>query len=123
MVKQSNVDIAYDIVSANGSPITFADLWAKLCEVNNYTEQEATRKIGSFYTSLLLDGRFVILENNTWDLRTRTKFEKISERTAMYNDEEETVDGYDPEEDDREDFFGSSFDDKDDEETEKEENE
>ena len=50
MVKKSNVDIAFDIVSANSSPITFADLWAKLCEVNNYTEQEATRKIGSFYT-------------------------------------------------------------------------
>ena len=43
MARQSNVDIAFDIISANESPITFADLWAKLCEVNNYTEAEAIR--------------------------------------------------------------------------------
>ena len=98
MVKQSNVDIAYDIVSANGSPITFADLWAKLCEVNNYTEQEATRKIGSFYTSLLLDGRFVNLGDNTWDLRSRYTFEKVTlDVNECYSDEEDDNE-IDPEE-------------------------
>ena len=97
MVKQSNVDIAYDIVSANGSPITFADLWAKLCEVNNYTEQEATRKIGSFYTSLLLDGRFVNLGDNKWDLRSRYKFDKVTlDVNECYSDEDEVDE--DPEE-------------------------
>lgn len=97
MVKQSNVDIAYDIVSANGSPITFADLWAKLCEVNNYTEQEATRKIGSFYTSLLLDGRFVNLGDNTWDLRSRYTFDKVTlDVNECYSDDDETE--IDPEE-------------------------
>lgn len=97
MVKQSNVDIAYDIVSANGSPITFADLWAKLCEVNNYTEQEATRKIGSFYTSLLLDGRFVNLGDNTWDLRSRYTFDKVTlDVNECYSEDDETE--IDPEE-------------------------
>lgn len=97
MVKQSNVDIAFDIVSANGSPITFADLWAKLCEVNNYTEQEATRKIGSFYTSLLLDGRFVNLGDNTWDLRSRYTFDKVTlDVNECYSDDDETE--IDPEE-------------------------
>ena len=97
MVKQSNADIAYDIVSANGSPITFADLWAKLCEVNNYTEQEATRKIGSFYTSLLLDGRFVNLGDNTWDLRSRYTFDKVTlDVNECYSDDDETE--IDPEE-------------------------
>ena len=97
MVKQSNVDIAFDIVSANGSPITFADLWAKLCEVNNYTEQEATRKIGSFYTSLLLDGRFVNLGDNTWDLRSRYKFDKVTLDVNECYSEDEDVE-IDPEE-------------------------
>ena len=97
MVKQSNVDIAFDIVSANGSPITFADLWAKLCEVNNYTEQEDTRKIGSFYTSLLLDGRFVNLGDNTWDLRSRYTFDKVTlDVNECYSDDDETE--IDPEE-------------------------
>ena len=97
MVKKSNVDIAFDIVSANSSPITFADLWAKLCEVNNYTEQEATRKIGSFYTSLLLDGRFVNLGNNTWDLRSRYKFDKVTLDVNECYSEDEDVEN-DPEE-------------------------
>lgn len=97
MVKQSNVDIAFDIVSASNSPITFADLWAKLCEVNNYTEAEATRKIGSFYTSLLLDGRFVNLGDNTWDLRSRYKFDKVTlDVNECYSDEDEVE--VDPEE-------------------------
>ena len=97
MVKKSNVDIAFDIVSANSSPITFADLWAKLCEVNNYTEQEAARKIGSFYTSLLLDGRFVNLGDNTWDLRSRYKFDKVTLDVNECYSEDEDVE-IDPEE-------------------------
>ena len=90
MVKQSNVDIAYDIVSASSSPITFADLWTKLCEVNNYTEAEATRNIGRFYTSLLLDGRFVNLGDNTWDLRSRYKFDQVTlDVNECYSEEDE----------------------------------
>ena len=122
-MKKSLLDYAHDYVLASSGTCTFQEIWASVCEAAELDEAAKAAKVSQFYTNLLLDGRFVILENNTWDLRTRTKFEKISERTAMYNDEEETVDGYDPEEDDREDFFGSSFDDKDDEETEKEENE
>ena len=97
MARQSNVDIAFDIISANESPITFADLWAKLCEVNNYTEAEAIRKIGSFYTSLLLDGRFVNLGDNKWDLRSRYKFDKVTlDVNECYSDEDEVE--VDPEE-------------------------
>ena len=103
MVKQSNVDIAFDIVSANSTPITFADLWAKLCEVNSYTEQEATRKIGSFYTSLLLDGRFVNLGDNTWDLRSRYKFDKITlDVNECYSEEDEGEQDIEEKEDDSE---------------------
>ena len=97
MVRKSNVDIAFDIISANESPITFADLWAKLCEINEYTEAESTRKIGSFYTSLLLDGRFVNLGDNKWDLRSRYKFDKVTlDVNECYSDEDEVDE--DPEE-------------------------
>ena len=97
MVKQSNVDIAYDIVSANSSPITFAELWSKLSEINNYSEQDAARKIGSFYTSLLLEGRFVNLGDNTWDLRSRYKFDKVTLDVNECYSEDEDVE-IDPEE-------------------------
>ena len=97
MVRKSNVDIAFDIISANESPITFADLWTKLCEINEYTEAESTRKIGSFYTSLLLDGRFVNLGDNTWDLRSRYKFDKVTLDVNECYSEDEDVE-IDPEE-------------------------
>ena len=97
MVKQSNVDIAYDIISANSTPITFAELWSKLSEINGYTEAEANRKIGSFYTSLLLDGRFVNLGDNTWDLRSRYTFDKVTlDVNECYSEDEEVE--IDPEE-------------------------
>ena len=98
MVKQSNVDIAFDIVSASSTPIAFAELWAKLSEINNYSELEAARKIGGFYTSLLLDGRFVNLGDNTWDLRSRYKFDKVTlDVNECYSDEDENIE-VDPEE-------------------------
>ena len=98
MVRKSNVDIAFDIISANETPIAFADLWARLCEENNYTEAESTRKIGSFYTSLLLDGRFVNLGDNKWDLRSRYKFDKVTlDVNECYSDDDDDVDT-DPEE-------------------------
>lgn len=97
MVKQSNVDIAYDIVSASSTPVTFAELWSKLSEINNYTEQEIVRKISSFYTSLLLDGRFVNLGDNTWDLRSRYTFDKATlDVNECYSEDEEVE--LDPEE-------------------------
>lgn len=123
-MKKSLLDYAHDYVLASSGTCTFNDIWAHVCEAAELDEAAKSAKLSQFYTNLLLDGRFVILENNTWDLRTRTKFEKISERTAMYNDEEDIIDSYDPEEDEGQDeFFKPSFDDKDDEETEKEENE
>ncbi len=97
MVRKSNVDIAFDIISANETPIAFADLWTRLCEENNYTEADSTRKIGSFYTSLLLDGRFVNLGDNKWDLRSRYKFDKVTlDVNECYSDDDDV--DTDPEE-------------------------
>lgn len=123
-MKKSLLEHAHDYVLASSGTCTFQEIWAHVCEAAELDEATAAAKVSQFYTNLLFDGRFVILENNTWDLRTRTKFEKISERTAMYNDEEDNIEAYDPEEDEgQEDIFGTLFDDKNDEELEKEENE
>lgn len=40
----------------------------------DYTDKEAENKIASFYSSLMLDKKFVILDNNYWDLRIRHKY-------------------------------------------------
>ena len=123
-MKKSLLEHAHDYVLSAQRTCTFQEIWTYVCEAAELSESAKADKVSQFYTNLLLDGRFVVLENNTWDLRIRTKFEKISERTAMYSDDDEGLDSYDPEENEgNEDVFGSSFDDKDDEDSEKEDNE
>lgn len=99
MVQKSNVDIAYDIVASSESPISFASLWQKICEVNGYSEEESAKRISNFYTTLLLDGRFVNLGNNTWDIRSRYAFNqiKLDVNDCYYEDDDGEVD---PEEND-----------------------
>ena len=41
------------------------------------TEEEREQNISKFYTKLTLDERFVLLEDNMWDLRERQSFEKV----------------------------------------------
>lgn len=111
MTNKSNVDVAFDIVSANSSPISFKDLWDKICQEQEIAIDVAAKRIGDFYTSLLLDGRFINLGDNTWDLRSRYTFEKATlDTNQCYSDldDEEEVEidpedsERDPEEDDEE---------------------
>lgn len=100
MINKSNVDIAFDIVSASSKPIPFADLFAELCNVQEYDDAQRANKISDFYTSLLIDGRFINLGNNIWDLRSRYKSDisKI-DVTEYYKEELEDQDSEELEED------------------------
>lgn len=40
-------------------------------------EEEKEQNISRFYTKLTLDERFVLLEDNMWDLRERQSFDKV----------------------------------------------
>ena len=75
-MNKSNLDVAYEIVK-NVESISFNDLWNQVAEVQNYTEEEKATKVGKFYTNLILDGRFVNLGDNVWDLRERNTFDKV----------------------------------------------
>ena len=73
---KSLLDHAYDFVSQNKGPVAFKDIWAYVCEQAQLDEATADKRISSFYTNLMLDGRLVTLGDNKWDLRTRQPFEK-----------------------------------------------
>ena len=88
---QTLLDYAYDFVSENKNPSKFADIWAYVVEKSDFTEEEAASKISRFYTNLMLDGRFVTLGENTWDLRTRHTFDKVHiDMKDVYTDVETT---------------------------------
>lgn len=121
VVAQSLVDVAYSIITKKKKPISFDKLWAEVCEEENIDEENAKAKASYFYTQLMLDGRFVTLGENTWDLRSRHTFDKVHiDMNDVYADEEETDEESDDDDEEKNDLEKEeAFDDVEDEEIEK----
>jgi len=89
MNEKSLLEIAYDFVNNSKNPVTFKQLWAFVVKEKELSAEEAGNKVSQFYTTLLLDGRFVTLGENTWDLRERHTFDKVHiDMRDVYNDVE-----------------------------------
>lgn len=89
-MEKSMLDHAYEIISAEDNPVKFQDLVDKIGEKLNLSDADLKSKLARFYTNLMLDGRFVTLGENTWDLRSRNKFEKVHiDMNDVYKEDEE----------------------------------
>ncbi len=73
---KSLLDLAFDYVSQRKEEVTFKDLWVYVSKEAGLDEEAAAKKISPFYTNLKMDGRFVTLGENKWDLRSRHTFDK-----------------------------------------------
>ena len=92
MMNKSNLDVAYEIVKGVDS-ISFKALWNAVAQAQNFSEEEKATKVGKFYTNLILDGRFVNLGDNVWDLRERNTFDKVHiDMSECYSEDEEDLD-------------------------------
>ena len=93
--KESKTDIAYRLMLKKKKERNFYDLWeevkAELAKVAAPEELENVEEdISFFYTNLTLDGRFVCVGENKWNLRERVTFDKVHiDMNEIYNDEEE----------------------------------
>lgn len=86
---KSLLDIAYDYVSGQTQPSKFQDIWNYCVKEAGLSEEEANNKVSRFYTNLMLDGRFVTLGENLWDLRARQSYETVHiDMSDVYNDVE-----------------------------------
>lgn len=91
MNEKSMLEVAYDFVSASKNPVSFKDIWAYVCKEKEIDAETASVKVGQFYTTVMLDGRFVTLGENMWDLRARHTFDKVHiDMKDVYNDVETT---------------------------------
>ena len=72
---KSLITHAYDYVVMQKEPSTFAKIWEYVTAEAGLTPEEAASKVSRFYTNLVLDGRFITLGDNVWDLRSRHTFE------------------------------------------------
>lgn len=111
---ESMVDVAFDILNENQRTMNFQELYHEITKKLELTDEESLAKIAQFYTNLSLDGRFVTLGNNEWDLRKNQTYDKVHiDMNDVYSDiEEETAANHDVEELD-EDVSDEDSDDKD----------
>ena len=105
----SNKDITNLILEESKKPINTADLFKKIIKLLELPESTFEAKIADYYTALSTDKRFILLEDGTWDLRSRHTSDKVVKITE--DEEEENKDDIEESiEEDEED----SYDDKDD---------
>ncbi len=109
---ESMVDVAYSILSERNSVTSFTDLFNELALKLELTPEQKADAISNFYTNLSLDGRFVNLGDNQWDLRTNQTYDKVHiDMNDVYTDiEEETKGNRDLEEFDNEEIEAEGLD-------------
>ena len=98
----SYTDITYMLLKENKKPMNTAELFKKICELLELTEEEYSEKIGDFYTSLTIDKRFHMLENGEWDLTENHKVELQLDDDEEIETDEETEDEQDSESEEEE---------------------
>ncbi len=91
---ESMTDVAYGILKAHKKPILFYDLWDKVVEkLQLPTQEEADKLISYFYTNITIDGRFVNVGDNKWELRERVPYDKVHiDMNDIYQEDEEELD-------------------------------
>jgi DNA-directed RNA polymerase subunit delta len=87
MVEKSMLEVAYNLIVERKQPVSFKDIWERITkEITQATPERMSR----FYTNLTLDGRFVALGGNMWDLRTNYTFKELYEDIrGVFRDVEE----------------------------------
>ena len=95
--RESKTDIAYRLMSKRKKERSFYDVWedVKAELVKLYGEESIENideDISFFYTNLTLDGRFVNVGDNKWNLRERVTFDKVHiDMNDIYVEDEEDI--------------------------------
>ena len=85
----SNKDITNLILEESKKSINTADLFKKIIKLLELPESSFESKIADYYTALSTDKRFILLEDGTWDLRSRYTSDKIVKITEEDDDEDD----------------------------------
>ena len=108
----SNKDITFHLLEESKKSINTADLFKKIIELLELPKSSFDAKIGDYYTSLATDKRFILLEDGTWDLRSRHTSDKIA-KISDNEDEEDDEDEEDNKEEMNNDIEEDNYDDED----------
>ena len=90
--ENSMCNVAYEILKEVNEKVAFNALWETVCDKLGINEEDKKNLISNFYTQLTLDGRFMFLDENYWDLRINHTFDEFSDDSYdSYSDDEEDV--------------------------------
>ena len=87
----SYIEIAYRYLKENKVTMKTPNLFREVCNLLGFNDAQYVAKIGDFYTSLTLDKRFIVLDNNEWDLRENHSVELVFDDEEVDAVEEEEV--------------------------------
>jgi DNA-directed RNA polymerase subunit delta len=98
IMAKSMLELAHEFILAKKKAVTFKEIWQY---VQKQTDEKATLQIGRFYKLLTLDGRFVALGSNKWDLKARYTFKELyDDARGVFRDVEAIEEGGEEAEDD-----------------------
>lgn len=84
----SNKDITNLILEESKKPMNTAELFKKIIKLLELPDSVFETKIGDYYTALSTDKRFILLEDGTWDLRSRHTSDKVAKITEEDEDDD-----------------------------------
>ena len=89
-MKKSMIEVAYQVLTNNNGSMPFVDLWKDVSQEMGFNQTQFEDNIAQFYTDLSLDGRFLNMSQNTWDLRSRhTYSESVMDTDSIAIDEDD----------------------------------
>lgn len=71
---KSMLELAHEFIVSKKKAVTFKEIWQY---VQKQTDEKETTQLGRFYKLITLDGRFVALGSNKWDLKERYTFKEL----------------------------------------------
>lgn len=85
----SLTDLTYMILKENKKSMSTPIIFKEICNLLDYSDEQYASKIGDYYTSLNIDKRFVLLDNNEWDIRDNHSVELVMDEEDEEEIEEE----------------------------------
>lgn len=119
-MSKSLIEHAYEFVSKHKESVNFKEIWEYVKKEAGLSEEQANAKVGQFFTNMMLDGRFITLGENEWDLRERHVFDKVHiDMRDVYSDVQTSDDDIE-EKDEEEEEYNKVFEDESTSETDEE---
>ncbi len=94
----SHKDITNLILEESKKTLNTANLFHKIIQLLDLPDSYFETKIADYYTALTTDKRFILLEDGTWDLRSRHTSDKVIKVQEDDEDEDDEEDSEEKEE-------------------------